>query len=255
MGERKHCGEEQAKSQAEFARQYWPLIPDAEYFAICYRTWRGHSRPYGERIYAYFRIIDGQHAGNVVRLMCSPSVFPTSNFYRAWCIARGGPPRSRNTKMSHKTLAGKIYRIRTATVRPRHRVTCPNGKTGFGDFLPELLWYSKVDCILSLEATAKLPVENVTNFSSNPSTNHGIQRGEVWGVESGARDLERTGCKLADDPNPGSGNGDVAAPRTPLTSEAVEVDEYAERRALLKQQAKELLARGAKCTPKGEVKS
>ncbi len=140
--------------QEDFARQYWPLVPDAEYFAICYRAWRGQSRPYGERIYAYFRIIEGQHAGKVLRLMCSPSVFPTSNFYRAWCIARGGPPRSRNTKMSHKTLAGKIYRIRTATVRPRHRVTCPNGKMGFGDSLPQAFWYSKVECLLSLEANS-----------------------------------------------------------------------------------------------------
>lgn len=238
--DKRTCG----RRQEDFARQYWPLIPDAEYFALCYRTWRGHSRPYGERIYAYFRIIDGLHADKVLRLMCSPSIFPTSNFYRAWCIARGGPPRSRNTKMSHKTLAGKIYRVRTATVKPRHRVTRPDGKIGFGDFLPESLWYSKVDCILSLEAIAKLPRKNVTDFSSNPSASHGIHRGEVWRMESGARDLERTGCnKLADSSNPGSGNGGVATPRTPLTSEAVEGDEYAERRALLKQQAKEILAR------------
>jgi hypothetical protein len=114
---------------------------------------------------------------------------------------------------------------------------------GFGDFLPQAFWYSKVECILSLEATAKLPAENVTSFSSNPSTSQGIERGEVWGVGLGGRDLEKTGCKLPSDIDPGSGNGDVAAPRTPLTSEEVEADQYAERRALLKQQAKEILAR------------
>lgn len=240
MGKRDNGKPYRGPGQEDFARQYWPLIPDAEYFAVCYRTWRGHSRPYGERIYAYFRIIDGLQAGKVLRLMCSPSIFPTSNFYRAWCIARGGPPRSRNTKMSHKTLAGKIYRVRTATVKPRHRITRPDGKIGFGDFLPESLWYSKIDCVLSLEATAKLAAESVTDFSPNPSTSHGIHRGEVWRMESGARDLERTGCKLADSPNPGSGNGDVAAPRTPLTREEVE-----ERRALIKRQAAEILARAS----------
>ncbi len=92
MGKRDNGKPYRGPRQEHFARQYWPLVPDAEYFALCYRTWRGHSRPYGERVYAYFRIIEGQHAGKVLRLMCSPSIFPTSNFYRAWCIARGGPP-------------------------------------------------------------------------------------------------------------------------------------------------------------------
>src|SRR5215470_4518189 len=88
-----------------------------------------------------------------------PSRFPTSNFYRSWAIARGGPPRSRNTKMSPRVFSGKLFRVMTSTVKPRHRLSCEDGKFRLGPPLPESFWYSKVACILSLEISNEKVVE------------------------------------------------------------------------------------------------
>src|SRR5262249_14326445 len=141
-----------------------------------------HSRNYGERVYVDFQIYDGEYMGKTVRMFLRPSIFPTSNFYRAWGIAHGGPPCSRNTKMSAGIFKGKLFRLLTVTVKPKHRIAGEDGKLRPGPFLPESFWYSKVACLLSLEATNEYldpastagafappdPRVSLTDFSENP---------------------------------------------------------------------------------------
>lgn len=143
------------------AHPYWPRISDGEYLAVCTRTFlhRG-NRPFGPRVYLYFRIVLDEHEGTEIRMICRPSRFPSSNFFRAWSIANGAPPRSRNTRLSLKTFRGKLFRVLTTTVRPRHRITGLDGKIRPGQTLPEQLWYSKVQCLLSLEVTNE-PIQGI----------------------------------------------------------------------------------------------
>ncbi len=240
----------EARSQHELrARPYPPLIPDGEYLGVCTRTyWDRNSRTYGERIYVYFRLLeDGEHIGKELRMICRPSVFPTSKYYIAWSIAHDGPPRSRNTKLSPKIFPGKLYRIRTATVRPRHRITGPDGKTRSGDFLPEHLWYSKVDCILTLELTD--PVILTEKLSKSLPTT-ALSTGEVGrrelGVGNGVRRDESQGCSRGGNPSTNAPNqvgdeGNLVAGPTPAPSIPPEEEEkYAKRVAVLKEQAMQL---------------
>lgn len=243
-----------AKTQNELrARPYPPRVPDGDYLASCTRTyWDRNSRIYGERIYIYFRILeDGEHAGKELRMICRPSVFPTSKYYIAWSIAHDGPPRSRNTKLSPKIFPGKLYRIRTATVRPRHRITGPDGKIRSGDFLPEHLWYSKVDCILTLELTD--PVILTEKLSKSfPTT--ALSTGEVGrrelGVGNGVGRDESQGCSRGGNPSTNAPNqvgdeGNLVAGPTPAPSIPPEEEEkYAERVALLREQARQLQEQG-----------
>jgi hypothetical protein len=180
-------------------------VPDGEYLALCTHVHHDRqSRNYGERVYLDFQLWDCQDEGKIIRMYLRPSVYPTSNFYRSWAIARGGPPRSRNTKMSARVFVGKLFRVLTTTVKPRHRIAGEDGKSRPGPFLPEAFWYSKVLCILALEATNEKigPVTtvnateeesdatlhspvNVTNSSSNPFSESDLSEGEVGRRELG----------------------------------------------------------------------
>jgi len=152
------------KNAGLIAQSYPNRIPDGEYLAFCHRSyWDRKSRRYGEKIYVNFRIFEGPHADKELRLFLRPSAHHTSNFYRAWSIANDGPPHSRRTKLSPKVFEGKLFRIQTTTVKPRHQLTGPDGKQRPGEVLPEHLWYSKVHCVLSLEVT------NVPDQKSSPT--------------------------------------------------------------------------------------
>src|SRR5258708_16264370 len=94
-----------------------------------------------------------------------PSVFPASNFYPAWAIAHGGPPRSRNTKMSARVFKGKLFRLLTATVKPKYRIVGEDGKMRPGPFLPESFWYSKVASLLSFEASNEYSASTAGGFA------------------------------------------------------------------------------------------
>lgn len=145
----------QLMSSRELRAQPYPcLIPEGEYLAIASRVYRDdQSRTFGPRIYVYFCIFDGEYSGKEMRMYLRPSVYPTSNYYRAWAIANGGPPRSRGTKISPRMFLGKLFRVRVATVRPRQRIIGSDGKARPGDVLPDHLWYSKIACLCSLEVT------------------------------------------------------------------------------------------------------
>jgi hypothetical protein len=177
------------------ARAYPNRVPDGEYIALCTHVHHDqHSRNYGERVYLDFQIYEGDYAGKTVRMFLHPSVWPTSTFYRSWAIAHGGPPRLRNTKMSARVFKGKLFRLLTSTVKPRHRITGEDGKSRPGPFLPETLWYSKVNCLLGLEVTNERldsastvggsappdPRIFLTDFSENPFFQHCVGGGEGW---------------------------------------------------------------------------
>jgi hypothetical protein len=154
--------------QGVLARPYPCLVPDGEYLVFCTRTFRDKkSRGYGEKIYISFQIFDGEHAGKKLRMFFRPSLYPTSRLYLAWVIANNGLPRSRRPILDHQIFRGKLFRALVTTVRPRHRLTSFDGKVRQGDYLPDYLWYSKVDCLLSLEVT-NLPINDnplSTDFS------------------------------------------------------------------------------------------
>jgi hypothetical protein len=173
-------------------------------WSISRALYHGHSRTYGERVYLDFQIYLGEHEGKTIRMFLRPSVHPTSNFYRAWAMAHAGPPRSRNTKMSPRAFKGKLFTILTATVKPSHRIAGADGKMRPGPFLPESFWYSKVTCILALEATNEkvvlMPTQNtteeggsaplhppffLTNSFPNPLSINTLTEGEVGRRELG----------------------------------------------------------------------
>ncbi len=225
------------------AQPYWALIPDGDYLAVGTGFyWDRASRTYGERIYVYFRIFEGQHAGTELRMFLRPSRHPTSNFYRAWSIANDSPPRSRKTRMSARIFLGKLFKVKTATVRPRHQLTGPDGKRRPGPFLPEYMAYSKVVCLLSLEVTnqpigdfsAHTPVSETPPKSDGASPfivtenprksfpESAIAEGEVGRRELGVgnrgpgTDSSGWGERSTNAPQPASGGGNAAAGLTPL---------------------------------------
>jgi len=107
------------------ARPYPVLIPDSEYLATCVQVFGPHSsRAYGEKIYVSFQILDGGHAGKKLPMFLRPSRFPTSRLYRSWVVANGGLP-SRNATLSPRIFLGKIFRVSTVTVKPRHASGAP----------------------------------------------------------------------------------------------------------------------------------
>jgi len=241
------------------ARSYPARVPDGEYLALCTHVYHDqHSRNYGERVYLDFQIYEGEHAAKTVRMFLRPSPFPTSNFYRAWAIAHDGPPRSRNTKMSARIFKGKLFRLLTATVKPKHRITGEDGKSRPGPFLPESLWYSKVACLLSLEASNEQlhlastaggfappdPRVIVTDFSSKPFSNSGLSEGRVGRRELGdgsKRESEfavRDGQTVTTLHNQPAGKEPSLSAPSPLA-----VTSEGRRRQLLQKQAKEIKAK------------
>jgi hypothetical protein len=212
-------------------------VPDGEYLAFCTRVHHDRqSRNYGERVYLDFQLWDCADEGKIIRMFLRPSVFPTSNFYRSWAIARGGPPRSRNTKMSPRVFTGKLFRIFTSTVMPRHRISAADGKMRPGPFLPESFWYSKVSCILALEVTNEkiVPITTlntteeggsaplhppviVTNSFPNPFSGSDLSEGEVGRRELGDGSMRESAEFAVRDENhhnapPPAGKGENSLP-------------------------------------------
>jgi len=90
--------------------------------------------------------------------------------------------------MSPRIFRGKVFRILTTTVRPKHRVTGEDGKARSGPPLPEAFWYSKVACLLNLEATNETPVF-VTDSSRKPFSSSDLIEGRVgrWELGDGSK--------------------------------------------------------------------
>jgi hypothetical protein len=161
--------------------------------------------------------------------------------------------------MSHKIFEGKLFRVRTATVRPCHQITEADGKRRPRDPLPAYLWYSKVDFILSLEVTNDLVVDSpsdraeqvedncdlsasprvqpkpngaisisMTEISPKPFAEYVKEWGGVGREELEAGDWVREsefsgrGSQSANSPQSAGGEGNFVAGSTPLHSTCVE---------------------------------
>lgn len=108
----------------------WPLAPDPEQpppgkYLIAYVGGRCVERFNRRDIEIDFEIIEPQRwANKIVKLYfptplgTSPS--PASNYYRAWVMAKGGPPK-RNDRMEPKVFAGYWQAELDATKRTTTR--------------------------------------------------------------------------------------------------------------------------------------
>lgn len=98
---------------------YPPLLPDGEYIAQCVRTDWGQYRG-SPKIYLRLRILEGEYRNEEVFMAFNvPSdgrFYPGSKYYKAWTLARGNRPPSRNAKMSPSVFKNKVFRIRTRVV-------------------------------------------------------------------------------------------------------------------------------------------
>jgi hypothetical protein len=162
-------------SDSSSATPYPTRIPDGEYLAVCTNIHRKETPHRGDRIYLRFKICEGDHTGEIIPMYLTPSKWPTSNLYRAWSIARGGPPRSRNTKLDPRIFFDKLFRVLTTTVKP-HQQIVSDGKIHRGPELPEPFWYSRVACLLSLEIDSSGglcppgPPLSLSSFQNKPET-------------------------------------------------------------------------------------
>lgn len=121
---------------------YWPLIPDGKYQAVCYdyncKPYQGKAR----RMYLNFEIISpGEYQGKklfmVFNIPVNGKPGRASRYYKTWVMVNGWRHPSRNTQMSPRLFLKKAYEVETKTVKPQF-----NGGT------PEELYYSKVENIL-----------------------------------------------------------------------------------------------------------
>ena len=133
--------------------QNWPLLPDGEYEAcfikqeiVSLRMFKGETR-----LFAHFEILDnGSRIGTKIygawRILRSSSsgkqrisVGRNSNLYIMLC--RVYNDRIRPDRISFQELRDCVLKIKTRTVKKNFRQLV----------LPECLWYSVVDDIISIE--------------------------------------------------------------------------------------------------------
>ncbi len=225
------------------ARPYPVRVTDAEYLATCVKAFGPHKSIYGNTVYLTFRIVEGQYAGQTIPMFLRFSTFPTSNFFRCWCIANEGLP-SRNARLSPRMFLGKTYTIRTVTVRPRQRITGKDGKIRSGDPLPDFFSYSKVDCLVRLEINPD-SASFVTQTPCKSSSESGLLTGGVSSTKSEARSTTETACfevprgAVLAECTDRAGRTDTPAGPTPAPSIPPDEEEkYAERIAILREQAR-----------------
>ena len=205
------------------ALPYSVLIAEGEYLAACCEAFGPYqSRAYGLKVYLTFQIIEGPHVGEKLRAFFKSSRYPTSRWYIAWSIANNALP-SRNAKLSPRIFRNKGFRVLVTTVRPRHKITGPNGKTILGVEMPEIFHYSKVDTILSLEVTNE-PLVFLTENANNSNNSNGLTEGEGGGGKVEDRREGRNngfqGCNegrmtLSTNPTQAGGGANSAVSRSP----------------------------------------
>ncbi len=243
MGEQGNYESTRGRSQEHSlrARPYPALVPAGAYLAACFKAFGPHmSRSYGPKIYLTFALLDDAYAGIGLPMFFRPSHFPTSRYYRSWVVANGRPP-SRNARLSPRVFVNKVFRVLVETVKPRIQITGENGKQRPGPEYPATHHYSKVSALLSLEVTSDPQI--VTEILRNSSPHTQIDGGEVGSRELvvGSKREARGGPLPTSSGNP---PGEAAsAPLPGATPQHGEQDKYAKRRALIKQQEKEIAAR------------
>jgi hypothetical protein len=123
----------------------WPLIPEGEYEAYCYKASFGPGPKTKRRLYLNLEIQDGEYAGTKLFMACSwpEGKKPNSRFkvYKQWCLAMERRPE-KGERITCKAFVKKFYRV---LVRNTKR------KSSNDELLPDYLQHSIVDTILSKE--------------------------------------------------------------------------------------------------------
>ena len=124
-----------------------PLIPDDVYEAQCIKYDSKFILGNTRKVFLNFKIIEsGEHHGKVIfqafNMPYNGRIKTGSKYYKTWVMVNKWQKPSRNAKMSPRLFKGKIYNVKTRTVKPQH-----NGKE-----MPQQFWYSVVDEILDVNA-------------------------------------------------------------------------------------------------------
>jgi hypothetical protein len=121
-------------------------VPECETFQAGFvRAERGTvgGRP---KVFLFFRIVaPGPHFGTELYMSCTVATagkWPrSSKFYQSWMLAAGKEP-ARGDRLSTKVFRGKLFRVRTHTVR----------RNSLHVIVPEALQYSVIECLLEVTA-------------------------------------------------------------------------------------------------------
>ena len=125
-----------------------PLVPPGDHYQATPAGAKIRESYGGEpRLHMAFTIRGGPYDGKTVPFICTlprrsrgrwvSGVPPSSRFFRAWCVANGGPPR-RHDRMGLHVFKRHLFRIRVRLVTT-DRARQP---------LPEAVRYSVVDALL-----------------------------------------------------------------------------------------------------------
>jgi len=158
--------------------------------------------------------------------------------------------------MSPRVFIGKLFRLHTTTVKPRHRIAGEDGKSRPGPSLPESFWYSKVACLLSLEATNEHsdsastaggfappdPRVFLTDFSENPFPITDLSEGRVGRRELGDGSKRESEIAVRDGTTIATLHNQPAAEETSLPAPSPK--SYIDRCAELEHQKEILRKRG-----------
>lgn len=123
------------------------LIPDGEYWALCYGFDGPTQYMDTRKIYLWFRLLSDTWAD--IELFMPLNIGPKghlitrgSKYYKAWCLSNGDKPPSRNAIMSPRIFKGKTFLVLTRTVKPlRARLE-----------MPENHYYSVVDDLKAMKS-------------------------------------------------------------------------------------------------------
>jgi hypothetical protein len=124
---------------------YWPFIPNGTYEAQCTKYDSKFLLGKTRKLFLIFKIVDpGKYFEleifQAFNMPYTGKIRPGSKYYKTWCMVNGWQKPGRGSKMSPKLFIGKVFKIKTRTVRPKH-----NGRE-----MPENFWYSVVDEILNV---------------------------------------------------------------------------------------------------------
>ena len=123
-----------------------PSVPEGEYLALCNGAQK-YRNPRFKRDEIALQLIlcDCEQAGTKLMRYFSAETAgkKRSNYKREWVIANQGIAPCRGDRMPYKKFAGKLFRVRVATV-------CTDA---YQEKLPLALQYSKVAAILELVQT------------------------------------------------------------------------------------------------------
>ncbi|PYM27938.1 MAG: hypothetical protein DMD80_13900 [Candidatus Rokuibacteriota bacterium] len=123
-----------------------PLVPAGNYDATATHAKVRPSYGGALRLHIDFTIQGGDCDGKLVSFICTlprrldgrwRGVAPSSRFFRAWCVASGGPPRRRD-RMGLDVFKHRLFRVRVRDV----------DRDRSGQPLPAAARYSIVDMLL-----------------------------------------------------------------------------------------------------------